>query len=236
MDVLHILLGDAFQKMDNIQDTHENAEDFNIELEELLNTKFDELAICLDEIKRIPTNPNTHFGRRKKSIFNRYFKLKQSTKEKLNELKIKQIQSSLDKKGKSADATPATAGPAPPKSNVKPPATAGPSAKNKNNKSPATEALSADAYNTTPDHDDEAVNQAVAMPPPIIPPIRPQLQNRHLINPNLLGNPFIEAQQQQIFMNQQMLQQQQQQQIAYQQQIVQFQWQQMMAQNRFRFP
>uniref|UniRef100_A0A914PX68 MULE transposase domain-containing protein n=1 Tax=Panagrolaimus davidi TaxID=227884 RepID=A0A914PX68_9BILA len=109
------------------------------------------------------------------------------------------------------------------------------------------------AYNTTPDYDDEAVNQAVAMPLPVIPPIRPQLQqqippirpqlqnqNQHLINPNLLGNPFNEAQQQQIFMNPQiqmlMIQQQQQQQIAYQQQMAYFQWQQMMAQNRFRFP
>uniref|UniRef100_A0AC35G9I4 Uncharacterized protein n=1 Tax=Panagrolaimus sp. PS1159 TaxID=55785 RepID=A0AC35G9I4_9BILA len=102
------------------------------------------------------------------------------------------------------------------------------------------------AYNTTPDYDDEAVIAAVQMPLPIIPPFRPRLQqiplirpqlqnqNQHFINPNLLRNPFNEVQQQQNFMNQQMqmlmLQQQQQQQIA------QFQWQQMMFQNGFRFP
>uniref|UniRef100_A0A914P7X6 Uncharacterized protein n=1 Tax=Panagrolaimus davidi TaxID=227884 RepID=A0A914P7X6_9BILA len=45
------------------------------------------------------------------------------------------------------------------------------------------------AYNTTPDYDDEAVNQAVEMPLQIIPPIRLQLQNQHFINPKLFGNP-----------------------------------------------
>uniref|UniRef100_A0A914Q620 Uncharacterized protein n=1 Tax=Panagrolaimus davidi TaxID=227884 RepID=A0A914Q620_9BILA len=60
--------------------------------------------------------------------------------------------------------------------------------------------------NTTPDYDDEAVIQAVEMPLPIIPPVRPQLQNQNqnFVNPNLSQNPFNEAQQQQIFMNQQM--------------------------------
>uniref|UniRef100_A0AC35ER57 Uncharacterized protein n=1 Tax=Panagrolaimus sp. PS1159 TaxID=55785 RepID=A0AC35ER57_9BILA len=100
------------------------------------------------------------------------------------------------------------------------------------------------AFNATPDYDDEAVNQAIQMPLPIIPPfrprlqqnppIRPQLQNQNFVNPNLLQNPFFEAQQQLIFMNPQIqmliIQQQQQQQIA------QFQWQQMMARNRFQFP
>uniref|UniRef100_A0A914QXN8 Uncharacterized protein n=1 Tax=Panagrolaimus davidi TaxID=227884 RepID=A0A914QXN8_9BILA len=103
------------------------------------------------------------------------------------------------------------------------------------------------AYNTTPDYDDEAVNQAIAMPLPVIPPIRPRLQQNHPIRPqlqnqhfpNLLQNPFNESQQQQIFINPQMqmlLLQQQQQQQAYQQQMAYFQRQQMMAQNRFRFP
>uniref|UniRef100_A0A914QY53 Uncharacterized protein n=1 Tax=Panagrolaimus davidi TaxID=227884 RepID=A0A914QY53_9BILA len=65
------------------------------------------------------------------------------------------------------------------------------------------------AYNTTADYDDEAKNQAIAMPLPVIPPIRPQLQNQnqHFLNPNMLQNPFNEAHQ--------LLQQQQQQQIAY---------------------
>uniref|UniRef100_A0AC35GKR1 Uncharacterized protein n=1 Tax=Panagrolaimus sp. PS1159 TaxID=55785 RepID=A0AC35GKR1_9BILA len=70
-------------------------------------------------------------------------------------------------------------------------------------------------YNTTPDYDDDAVNQAVAMP---------LLNHQPAINPNLLKNPLIKAQQQQYFMNQQiqMLMLQQQQQIAYHQQIAQF--------------
>uniref|UniRef100_A0A914Q679 Uncharacterized protein n=1 Tax=Panagrolaimus davidi TaxID=227884 RepID=A0A914Q679_9BILA len=51
------------------------------------------------------------------------------------------------------------------------------------------------AYNTTTPDYDEAVNQAVAMPLPVIPPMNPQLQNQnqHLINPYLLQNPFNEA-------------------------------------------
>ena len=94
------------------------------------------------------------------------------------------------------------------------------------------------AYNTTPDYDDEAVIQAVEQPLPIIPPIRPQLQNQRFVNPNLLRNPFIEVQHQQMLMNQQMqmLQHQQmlQQQFMNYQQFLQ--WQQMMMQNGFPFP
>uniref|UniRef100_A0AC35GH01 Uncharacterized protein n=1 Tax=Panagrolaimus sp. PS1159 TaxID=55785 RepID=A0AC35GH01_9BILA len=90
------------------------------------------------------------------------------------------------------------------------------------------------AYNTTPDYDGEAVQ----MPLPIIPPMRPQLQNQnqHFGNPNLFQNPFIEAQQQQNFMNHQMQMLMLQQQQMAQQQMAHFQWQQMLLQNRFRFP
>ena len=84
------------------------------------------------------------------------------------------------------------------------------------------------AYNTTPDYDDEAVIVEVEQPLPIIPPIRPQLQNQRFVNPNLLRNPFIEVQHQQMLMNQQM-------QMLQHQQFLQWQYQ-MMMQNGFPFP
>uniref|UniRef100_A0AC35G0S7 Uncharacterized protein n=1 Tax=Panagrolaimus sp. PS1159 TaxID=55785 RepID=A0AC35G0S7_9BILA len=41
------------------------------------------------------------------------------------------------------------------------------------------------AFNTTPDYDDEAVNQAIQMHLPIIPPFRPRIQQNPPIRPQL---------------------------------------------------